>query len=239
MGDGVSSTSLLRVRPAFVVFEGIDGSGTTTQLALVSSWFEERGARVHVTREPSTGPVGVFLRQALQKRLTSSTGEPRQLDGSTMALLFAADRLDHVEQEIRPQLAQGALVISDRYDLSSLIYQSATSAKGAESLDWLRSLNQQALRPDLVLVFSLDAETARERRLARGGAQELFEEDRLQAELAGLYQKAQEFLPGDRVEFVDATRSIGEVTTQVVEKISRLLEALSDPEVGSFSEQPT
>src|SRR5690242_1367991 len=120
----------------FIVLEGIDGSGTTTQAARLAQTLQARGARVHATREPSTGPVGRLLRQALTGTLVADE-RPVQLDFCTLALLFAADRMDHVRREIEPALARGEVVISDRYDLSSLIYQSETSPDAEQYLPWL------------------------------------------------------------------------------------------------------
>lgn len=188
----------------FVVLEGIDGSGTTTQAARLARALQERGARVHATREPSTGPVGQLLRQALTGTLTAH-GEPVRLDFCSMALLFAADRMDHVRREIEPALARGEVVISDRYDLSSLIYQSETSPNADRYLPWLTSLNAQATRPDLTIVLAVDAGVALERRRARGGPDELFEVPDLQVRLAARYAEAPRYLPQDRIVVLDAT----------------------------------
>lgn len=187
----------------FVVLEGIDGSGTTTQAARLAQRLEERGARVHATREPSTGPIGRLLRQALTGSLEQD-GAPVALDFCTMALLFAADRMDHVRREIEPALARGEVVISDRYYLSSLIYQSETSPDAARYLPWLTTLNAQALRPDLTIVLAVDAGVALERRQARGGAAELFEVPELQVRLAARYAEAARYLPEDRIAVLDA-----------------------------------
>src|SRR4051812_26512346 len=107
----------------FVVFEGIDGSGTTTQAELYASHLRQKKRLVHVTREPSGGPVGAMLRQILTRRVVLPSGSHAE----TMALLFAADRLDHVETEVLPLLRDGYVVVSDRYDLSSILYQAVTS----------------------------------------------------------------------------------------------------------------
>src|SRR6185369_8913434 len=107
-------------RAIFVVLEGIDGSGTTTQLGRLQAYLERRGRAVHPTREPSTGPVGRLLREILLGQHRLPGGEPA--DGLAMALLFAADRRDHVRREIEPALGAGRDVVSDRYLLSSLAY---------------------------------------------------------------------------------------------------------------------
>jgi dTMP kinase len=202
----------------FIVLEGIDGSGTTTQAERLARTLEARGARVHATREPSTGPVGRLLRQALTGTLVSD-GRPVALDFCAMALLFAADRMDHVRREIEPALERGEVVISDRYDLSSLIYQSETSPDAEQYLPWLTGLNAQALRPDLTFVLSVDADVALARRRARGGADELFEVQELQVRLAARYAEAPRYLPEDRIVVVDANESPERVEEAILETL--------------------
>lgn len=152
-----------------------------------------------LTREPTDRAIGSLLRAALQHRLTLPTGEAATLPSSSLALLFAADRLDHLAHVVEPALERGAVVISDRYDLSSLVYQSATDPEGAAALEWLRALNARARRPGLTVVLDLPAQVAEERRLRRGGAEELFERRALQERLAELYREAERLVPGDRV----------------------------------------
>ncbi len=184
-------------RGRFVVLEGIDGSGTTTQAERLARALEARGVEVCLTAEPSAGPVGALIRQALRHEVSFSWG--------TLALLFAADRLHHVDATIAPALARGAVVVSDRYDLSSVCYQSLASPDGPTALGWIRALNQRALRPDLTLVLGVPPALAAERRRLRGGKEELFDASEFQARLAALYARAAELLPGDHVVTLDAT----------------------------------
>src|SRR3954452_22746878 len=120
------------------------------------------------TCEPSAGPVGTMIRQILSHRtVVPGQGSP---GWATMALLFAADRLDHLEAEVLPRLREGTMVISDRYDLSSLAYQSATAPAGGgagridDVVGWIRELNRSARRPDLTLVLDVTADVAATRR---------------------------------------------------------------------------
>jgi dTMP kinase len=189
----------------FIVFEGIDGSGTTTQAERYAAHLRARRRLVHVTREPSRGPVGSLLRLVLTHRLALPTTHHAE----TMALLFAADRLDHVAAEITPLLRDGYVVISDRYDLSSLAYQATTALDEgkdkASTLRWIRDLNRHARRPDLTLVLDVSAEVAAQRRKGRGGAHELFDDAELQARLAGTYRRAEELVPDDRLVHIDGS----------------------------------
>jgi dTMP kinase len=94
---------LATVRGKFLVLEGIDGSGTTTQLDRAVAYVQGLGHAAVATREPSTGPIGRLLREALLGHLGLTDGS--RMDGRSMALLFAADRIDHLQREIEPQLA--------------------------------------------------------------------------------------------------------------------------------------
>lgn len=196
-------------RGVFVVVEGIDGAGTTTQVERYAAYLRERGREVHVTREPSTGPIGVFIREILGGRATL----PSSPEGDLMALLFAADRLDHVRGEVEPALARGAVVLSDRYDLSSLAYQSvATTSRlpAHELVAWIRSLNRFARRPDVTLVVDVSPDVAASRRAQRGAAEELYEKGAIQARLAKAYAHAEALIPGDKVVHV---RGDGDIDT--------------------------
>src|SRR5688572_29817595 len=110
-----------RQRGRLIVIEGIDASGSTTHGKLLMKALKLRGHDVLLTCEPTSGPVGSLIRQVLQKRVhVMAEHGPRTFSWSTMALLFAADRIDHLESEIIPALRAGTWVVSDRYDLSSL-----------------------------------------------------------------------------------------------------------------------
>jgi dTMP kinase len=198
-------------RGVLIVIEGIDGSGSTTVATALRDRLGAR-RRVALTAEPSPGPVGVLIRKILQHEIVVPTrdgeGAP---DWCTMALLFAADRLEHTESVIRPALASGQVVVCDRYTLSSLLYQSLTSPLGEASLPWLAQINAHALAPDLTVVLDVSAEAALARRRGRV-AQELFELDELQVRLAAEYARAERYLSTEnRVQHVDAGRPLNEV----------------------------
>jgi len=211
----------------FVVVEGIDGSGSTTLVADLASHFRAQNRPVHATCEPSTGPFGTMIRQILSRHLVVPGRDGTSFGWATMALLFAADRLDHLEGEIVPHLRAGELVLSDRYDLSSLAYQSATarpgaSGRAADPVAWIRELNRQARRPDLTLVLDVRPDVAAERRNSRGGNPELYENLELQRRLAALYADAEKLVPGDRVIHVDANEPLATVIARSIEAIERL-----------------
>jgi dTMP kinase len=194
----------------FVVIEGIDGSGTTTQSKRLAQRLTKEGKLARVTAEPSDGPIGGLIRQILNGRIV---GANNLAPGwSTMALLFAADRMDHVEAEIAPFLQQGGIVISDRYDASSLAYQSVMSGRGgADAVEWIRVLNRYARRPDLTIVLDVPPQLAATRRTERGEAAQLYEQNELQIALAAFYKDLAKHLPNDRVLVIDGSKGIDEV----------------------------
>ncbi len=205
----------MRTRGKFVVIEGIDGAGTTTQAAKLADRLRSPSKLVRVTREPSDGPIGTLVRQVLTGRIVVPDG--RAPGWATMALLFAADRLDHVEAEIEPALASGAVVVSDRYDASSLGYQSVMSGRGGEAaIDWIRSLNRHALRPDLTIVLDVAADVAAVRRESRGETAQLYEQNEVLRALVVFYRDLERHMPSDRVAHVDAAGPMDEVHARVL-----------------------
>lgn len=214
----------------FLVLEGVDGAGTTTQLERLTRRLTALGHDVHPTREPSTGPIGALLRQLLSgvlargARLPASPSSPSGApDWDTMALLFAADRLDHLASEIEPVLARGGVVISDRYDASSIGYQSVTSSGDARALDWIRTLNGHARRPDRVLVLDVSPEEAEARRARRGLAAEMYDAAATQRQLCAFYKELPKHMPGDAITVLDGEGSADEVEARVLAEVTALL----------------
>lgn len=205
----------------FVVFEGVDGAGTTTQCARYASQLRAARRLAHVTREPSAGPVGSLIRLILTQRMAL----PLSRQAETMALLFAADRLDHIGSEIEPFLRDGYVVLSDRYDLSSLAYQSITAEAGdaAASVEWIRALNRHARRPDVTVVLDVSSEIAAQRRRARGGAVEIFDDAEIQARLADAYLRAEAFMPGERVIHINGEADVDAVAEAVAAALAPIV----------------
>lgn len=198
----------------FIVLEGIDGAGTTTQTARLVQTLQQRGLAAHATREPSDGAIGKHLRAILTGQIVLQFASEAQR-AAQLALLFAADRMDHLGSEVQPSLARGTWVVSDRYDHSSVAYQSATSGD-AGSIAWLRQLNRYADRPHLTVVLDVSAEVARARRLARDAQRELFDDDELQRKLALFYRDIERYFPGERIVHIDADRGVDEVFADVL-----------------------
>jgi dTMP kinase len=169
-------------RPVFIVLEGIDGSGTTTQTDLLVQHLIDRGRQARATREPSTGPAGKLLREILHGGHAPAPGQ--SIDGRTMALLFAADRRDHLQREIDPWLAAGLDVVSDRYLLSSLAYQAEEADRA-----WVAELSRGVRPPDLTLLLDVPVEVAARRRAAAGRPLERYDADSVQARVARNYRE--------------------------------------------------
>lgn len=214
-----------RPRGAFIVIEGIDGSGSTTQARRLVTALEGAGLPALFTCEPSGGNVGALIREALAHRLRDPAGNPVALDWVTLALLFAADRADHVHRTVLPELERGRWVVSDRYDLSSLAYQSVTSGGATGALPWIVALNSKVLRPDLTIVVDVTAATAARRRHTRGAEAELFEVPELQARLASVYRDAESLVPGDPVVHVDGEQDIERVASEIWAATLRLAQS--------------
>jgi dTMP kinase len=167
-------------RGRFIVLEGIDGAGTTTQTARLVEHRRAQGRRAIATREPSGGPVGRLLRELLLGQHATAQG---RVSGPTMALLFAADRQDHLQREIEPLLAAGDDVVSDRYLLSSLAYQAEESDRG-----WVAGLARGVRLPDLTIVVDVPIAVAAQRRAAAGRPVERYDADSYLARVAENYR---------------------------------------------------
>lgn len=191
-----------------VVLEGIDGAGTTTQAELLTNWLRGRGIGCQQTAEPSTGPVGQMLRQALRRKLFSRApdGRPVELHNDVISLLFAADRMDHLHSLMLPLLAAGQVVVCDRYYHSSLVYQSQQG-----DWEWIRALNSLARRPEVTYVIECPVEVAIRRQALRGGEREIYENEPFQRRLAELYHRLPQLLPEEEIVLVDGSPPAEEV----------------------------
>ena len=205
----------LRQGPLFIVLEGIDGAGTTTQTERLAATLASWGRSAHATREPSQGPVGLLLRQILLGAHPLPSGG--RVDGDTMALLFAADRRDHLQREIEPALARGQDVISDRYLLSSLAYQAEEANR-----PWVESLARAIRQPDLTILLDLPADRAAERRAAAGRVTERYDALETQRRVAENYRSLA--AASANVVTLDGGASMDEVTAAIAAVVASRLE---------------
>jgi len=198
----------------FVVFEGCDGSGTSTQIELLRARFADRrqGPTLFATAEPTGGEVGRLIRRALRN-------DPA-LRPETLALLFAADRNEHLFAPggIRERCARGELVVSDRYVLSSLAYQGLECGEGLP-----RALNSGFPAPELLLFFDLDPSAAQERMKGRASL-DIFENLEFQRKVRSRYLSLLDEYQGagGAARVIDASRPPGEVAQDVWRAVSEM-----------------
>lgn len=149
----------------FIVFEGLDGSGQSTQAQLLKNWLEkEKNISVVLTKEPTNQPpIGQLIRQILKKEISASP--------ATLQLLICADRSEHLEQLIKPALQEDQWVISDRYFYSAIAYGSLNL-----DIEWLIKINEIFLMPDIVFLLKTRPEICLERIDKNRGKREFFEE---------------------------------------------------------------
>ncbi|MBN8197292.1 MULTISPECIES: dTMP kinase [Thalassospira] len=209
----------MSVKPGlFISFEGGEGSGKSTQIRCLEKWFRNQGRDVVVTREPGGSPGAEEIRTLLL------TGDPGRWDAVTEALLMFASRRDHVERTIRPALAEGKVVLCDRFADSSVAYQGYGHGLGA---DYIRNLWQLAIdgfKPDITLIFDLPIEIGLERAGARfanvSAAEDRFERMGLEfhQRLRDGFREIAAAEP-ERCCVVDALGDIDDVTARVIETV--------------------
>lgn len=158
----------------FIVLEGPDGSGTTLHSKLLAEKFVAEGHQVVLTAEPTDGSIGSWIRQELSKG---------SLPASALQLLFCADRAEHVEKVIKPALAEGKVVISDRYTLSTIAYGETFGVDP----QWLKKVNEGFPKPDLTLLALPPISVCIER-LNRRETRDIFEQEDLQLKIHTAYK---------------------------------------------------
>ncbi|KUF08692.1 dTMP kinase [Pseudoponticoccus marisrubri] len=201
----------MTARGRFLSFEGIDGSGKSTQAQRLAQNLRAAGHDVVLTREPGGSPGAEEIRALVLQ------GDPARWSAETELLLFTAARRDHLERTIRPALAAGRVVICDRFADSTRMYQGRGGLR--DTVDALHRL-MIGIEPDLTLLIDMDPEAALGRAKARATAEERFEDFGLplqQQMREGFLALAQEC--PDRIAVIDGNRPAGEVAAEVLARV--------------------
>jgi len=192
----------------FICIEGLDRSGKTTQSRLLVASLRRKGFDTVYTTEPSSGEVGKFIREYVLQR-------KQRLPVIVESLLFAADRVDHTEREIKPLLGKGKIVVSDRYLYSSLAYQGAAGL----DMEWIMQINRLALAPDLAIYLDIPVEVVCQRCRSEKSVMEYPEVQRKGQEVYMRLVREGKMIP------INGNRPIGEVAEDIQ---TLVLSALKD-----------
>lgn len=196
----------------FITFEGIDGSGKSTQLRLVSHFLRDHGCETILTREPGGTTIGLRLRAAL-------LDAEETVDPLTELLVFAADRAQHVRRVLRPAIAAGQVVISDRYADATVAYQGAGRGFDSSLISQIVGLATEGLVPHLTLLFDVSVVESTSRTMRRSTARN--KRDRLDIERADFHERVREAYlqiaasEPDRVKVIETTGSVETTQAQV------------------------
>jgi dTMP kinase len=202
----------------FITLEGPEGSGKTTQIPRLVDWLRAQGHTVEVTREPGGTDIGNQIRDVLHDPVNTA------MDATAEILLYSADRAQHVAQRVRPALAAGKIVVSDRYYDSTLAYQGYGRGLDLEMLHTITAFATGGLKPDLTLYLDIAPEEGLQRRQANEE-----EWNRLDAETLEFHQRvragymeliAQE---PERWVVIDAARSVEEVQEEIKAQVQKRL----------------
>jgi dTMP kinase len=194
---------------SFIVIEGLDGSGKTTQAKILVRKLKQSCDAVF-TAEPSQGKTGKFIRNRV---LYGEKRSPTVVE----ALLFAADRIEHIHDEVMPKLEEGRLVVCDRYIYSSLAYQGSAGL----SLDWIQTINENALKPDLSLFIDVNPEVVLSRLKRK---KSVMENLKIQQKVREIYLK---FVANGELKLIDGGKSKREVAQEVADVVMKFLKVPS------------
>lgn len=203
----------MTARGLFISFEGIDGSGKSTQALKLAETLRNEGRDVVLTREPGGSPGAEEIRALVLQ------GDPDRWSAETEILLFTAARRDHLERTIEPALAAGKIVICDRFADSTRMYQGLSRGDLRATVDQLHQL-MIGREPDLTVLIDMDPATGLERALSRQGTEERFESfgADLQSRMrAGFLALAQEF--ATRFEVIDGAQEMDQVAAEVLHRV--------------------
>lgn len=199
----------------FITFEGVEGSGKTTQIRRLRSWLESKGRDVIDSRDPGGTAIGVQIRQILLDPANTAMSDRAEL------MLYAADRAQHVAEKLKPAVDAGRVVLCDRYVHSTVAYQGYGRGLPFKDIHTLNGLASQGLWPDLVILLDLDPATGLQRAKAVGSP------DRLEREALAFHERVRQgFLElaqmeTERFVIVDAAQAADVVETVIREQVAK------------------
>jgi dTMP kinase len=200
-----------------ITLEGPDGSGKSTLVNLLSSYLQEKGYEIILTREPGGTKIGEKIRDIILDN------ENIDMSYTTEALLYAASRAQHVYEKIIPGLRDGKIIICERFVHSSLVYQGIGRGLGIEKIKEINDFAIQGVKPDITLFFDIDPEVALERKINKNTGDRLEREDiAFHRKVYEGYLKIKEMYP-DEIKIIDANKTIDEIFTQVKNIIEPIL----------------
>jgi len=184
----------------FIVFEGIDGCGKSTQVKLLADYLKKQKKKVLVTDEPTKGPIGKLIREALANKI--------KIDNLGLQMLFMADRSYHLENEVIPYLKRGYIVIGDRYAFSTIAYGGIKS-----DINWFIAANRYFLLPDFTFILKINPKQSLLRLKKSRSQLEIFEKIKILKKASNNYQKISKIF--NNCYLIDGGKSIEEVFSQI------------------------
>ena len=195
----------------FIVFEGLDGSGKSTQVGLLMDFLKNTsGKKAYATSEPTASMIGGLIRSQIAGDWKSSN--------ECLQLLFSADRLYHLEKEIIPMLQQGIHVVCDRYFLSTVAYGGATTN---DNMEWLLVMNEKVILPDLTFLLKISSSTGIARIHANRHGIKLFDKEEILQKVAENYDVLAERF-SDTIVVIDGEQSIEKITKDVIQALDKI-----------------
>ncbi len=204
-------------RPLFIVFEGVDGSGKSTQMELLKSRFLQQGQKAYITHEPTDSPIGAVIRNIMKGRIQSPP--------TAVAALFAADRLDHIDNPVngmrKKRDLEGYNVIASRYYFSSYAFQGEFV-----DINWLVQINRMAKEtfpPDITFYLNVDPESCYQRILTGRDDIEMYETREKIHKVHKAYMKHLKHIgKGEHIVLIDGNRDIHDIADQIWNELSSL-----------------
>jgi len=197
----------MKAKGIFICIEGLDGCGKTTQTKLLVKKLRKKGYDAVYTAEPTHGKIGMLIRKYCLHN-------EKRISPIIETLLFAADRLEHIEKEVSPALKESKILVSDRYVYSSLAYQGSAGV----DLNWIKTVNKHALPPDLAIFIDVKPETVMQRLKLKKSVMETLENQKKVREIYLRFVKEKELVK------IDGNKSKKEVADSILKVVTEFLE---------------